>query len=564
MAKPKTAPAPKTARKVSWANSVTGVSGTHPLWIIVLASLWMAFFGNLALWQELALNTPLLVWRNALSVLSFAVTVAALTGAVLSLLAWRWTLKPLVAVLMLITAVSTYFMLYYRVVMDAPALSNLAQTDLRELHDWFSVPMVLFVIFLALLPAAWLLNRPLQRMNLASQAAFNAIAFASFLTVALATGWTVHPQVRSADAEHPDWRHLVNPLNTVAALAYWAVQPPARPGASTQAIGQDVARGPSYHSHYKPALLLLIVGESARSDHFSLNGYKRVTNPKLAQEDVVSFRQVVACNTSTAAALPCMFSHLGKDQFERRGVAYQNLLDVLQTAGLGVLWLENQYGCAGVCTRVAQFDTSRLTVEGLCTSGECQDEVMLLNLTERLAALPEAQRNNGIVVVMHAMGSHGPAYDSRSVEAYKRFKPECNTNLLQDCSHESVVNAYDNSLVYTDHLVSESIQWLKGQSSKFTTSLMYVSDHGQSLGENRQYLHGAPVGTAPAAQKNVPWIAWLSATQQARGRISLPCMKTHLNDPLSHDNLFHSVLGLLDIRTQIYNKELDVFAVCSK
>ena len=259
-----------------------------------------------------------------------------------------------------------------------------------------------------------------------------------------------------------------------------------------------------------------------------------------------------------------MFSHLGKTGYEDSEQAHENLLDVLQRAGLAVLWLDNQSGCKGLCARVGQAFTRTLEDPALCADGECFDEIMQKNLDQRIAALDPARVARGVVVVMHQMGSHGPAYYRRSPAAFKKFLPECASNVLQDCPREQLINAYDNTILYTDHVLASTVRWLekKSQDGNADTALLYVSDHGESLGENNLYLHGLPYALAPTFQTHVPMLTWLSPTMQQRLRLPMACLQGKAAEPLSHDNLFHSVLGLLDVQMSLYQARLDLFASC--
>jgi lipid A ethanolaminephosphotransferase len=314
----------------------------------------------------------------------------------------------------------------------------------------------------------------------------------------------------------------------------------------------------------KPPLLVLVIGETARADHFSLNGYQRPTNPELATRQLLSFTEVSSCGTSTAASLPCMFSHLGRKGYDGRAREHENLLDLLQHAGLAVLWLDNQAGCKGLCARVPQANANspasgdaRL-LAGLCDGEECLDEALLRGIDQRLAALPAERRAQGIVLVMHQMGSHGPAYYKRSPADRKPFQPECTTNVLQQCAREAVVNAYDNSIVYTDHVLSQAIGWLQDQAGAYDASLLYVSDHGESLGENNLFLHGLPYAVAPREQTHVPMLLWLPSQRSAQ----LACLRARRDAALSHDNLFHTVLGLVGVTAAEYQPALDLMAAC--
>jgi lipid A ethanolaminephosphotransferase len=257
-----------------------------------------------------------------------------------------------------------------------------------------------------------------------------------------------------------------------------------------------------------------------------------------------------------------LFSHLGREGFESRSGDFETLPDVLQHAGLAVLWIDNQSGCKGVCDRVPNVRTTDLKHPTLCADGECFDEIMLDGLDERINALPAERRARGVVLLMHQMGSHGPAYHKRSPAAFKRFLPECTKATLQDCSRDELVNAYDNSIAYTDHFLAGTIGWLRERTTRYDTALLYLSDHGESLGENNLYLHGLPYGLAPDTQKHVPWITWLSPAFAQRRGLDVACLRGRLDDKRSHDDYFHSVLGLIDVQTGVYQPERDLYRGC--
>jgi lipid A ethanolaminephosphotransferase len=257
-----------------------------------------------------------------------------------------------------------------------------------------------------------------------------------------------------------------------------------------------------------------------------------------------------------------MFSHRGRKGFEARKQDDENLLDLLQRAGLAVLWIDNQAGCKGVCERIPQTmaDNPPPADKRLCSDGECLDDVLLQGIDQRLAALPQARRDQGVVLVLHQMGSHGPAYYKRSPSTRKPFLPECTTNVLQQCERQALVNAYDNSIAYTDHVLAQAIAWLAQHADRYDTALLYVSDHGESLGENNLYLHGLPYALAPREQTHVPMLLWL-APGAARS-LQPACLPAQRNAAWSHDNLFHSVLGLVGVTASEYQPALDVLAAC--
>jgi lipid A ethanolaminephosphotransferase len=364
---------------------------------------------------------------------------------------------------------------------------------------------------------------------------------------------------------HPQLRYQINPLNSVYALLDLTIIPSEQRGGPLQVLGEDahIAKRNAEGSEAKhPPLLVLVLGETARSRNFSLNGYGRATNPLLAKENVVSFTQVTSCGTSTAESLPCMFSHLGREGFSKRQHESENLLDVLQRAGYAVLWMDNQSGCKDQCNRIPNVNTSSLNIPGACEDGECRDTVMLQRIDAEWAKLPAEQRARGTVVVMHQMGSHGPAYYKRTPAEFKRFQPECQHNSLSQCERQQVVNAYDNTIVFTDYFLSQLIAWLKTHSKTHLPAMLYVSDHGESLGENNLYLHGLPYAVAPEVQKHVAMISWLSPGFERWSGVSTSCLKQQRDRTLSHDHLFHSVLGMMAVQTQVYQPERDLFVAC--
>ncbi|AYQ29107.1 MULTISPECIES: phosphoethanolamine transferase [unclassified Polaromonas] len=538
--------------------------GMRPLWLVVMASLWIATVCNVALWRELT-RLPGLTGGQVVVISTALVLVIALaTTALLSLLAWRWTLKPAVTLFLLSAAFGAYFMMAYGVVIDKTMMVNTLQTDVRETRDLMNWRLLATVLVLAVLPMIFVWRQKVRRAGAARQVLANAATSTGACVLLVLVVFLFFQSIASVMRNYTHVRYLINPLNSFYALGSIAAKPFQRDESIVLPLGEDAKLGARYTAQTKPPLLLLVLGETARSANFSLNGYGRPTNPLLAKEDVVSLRNAWSCGTSTAASVPCMFSNFGREAYDSRPANYEGMLDVLQRAGLAVLWIDNQSGCKGVCDRVPNVNTVALKVPGLCDSGECFDEVMLHGIDERIAALPAERRAKGVVVVMHQMGGHGPAYYKRSPQADKKFLPECTDNALQSCSREGLLNAYDNSIVYTDKLLASSIQWLKKQEARSAPALLYLADHGESLGENNLYLHGMPWGIAPEVQKRVPWITWLSPEFEQRNKLTTACLKQQLDTMVSHDNYFHSVLGLMNVQTSVYKPALDIYANCTK
>jgi len=305
-------------------------------------------------------------------------------------------------------------------------------------------------------------------------------------------------------------------------------------------------------------ILIMVVGETARAKSFHLNGYARNTTPELEQLDVLSFKNVSSCGTATGISLPCMFSDLSHDNFEVNDAKNrQGLLDALNIAGIQVLWRENNPDCKGICDRIETHEGAVIHMDEFCHKGLCYDEVLLKGLAQYIKNL-----KGDAVIVLHAQGSHGPAYYRRYPEKFRQFLPECNTISVQDCTDEEIVNAYDNTILYTDYFLSKVINYLQASPDTKNSAMFYISDHGESLGENGVYLHGLPYYIAPDEQTHVPMIAWFSDGFSENKNLDITCLESKLDDTLSHDNMIHSILGLMDVGSVLYAENMDIFASC--
>ena len=544
--------------------------GIHPAWVMIFSSLWLASAGNLALWRELSRLPEMNDGRALWFAIAFVALIASLLCIIMSLLCWRWTLKPVITLFLISGALGAYFMLSYGVVIDNSMMVNVLQTDLRESVDLMTWQLLVSFIFLAAIPVWLLWKLSIRPLSVYKTLSGNAALFFASCAIAGGAVFPIYQDFASSMRNHIQLRYMVNPLNSIYGLAQLVIQPLQNSNGALEAIGLDAKLGNSYKNQPKIPLLILVVGETARSGNFGVNGYTRDTTPNLKSlkknddqsGELTSQTNAWSCGTSTATSLPCMFSHLGKEAYEDKRFDYENLIDILDKAGLAVIWLENQSGCKGICDRVYRQATNKLNTPEYCSTGECFDEIMLHNLDARLREMPYNKLSNGAVIVMHQMGSHGPAYYKRSPESIKKFKPECTNSALQECTQTEVVNAYDNSIAYTDYFLGKVIGVLKSKATTLQGGLLYVSDHGESLGENNIYLHGLPYTIAPDVQKHVPWVSWLANDFIARHNLDTDCMEARSAIKLSHDNYFHTVLGLMDIQTQLYKPGLDAYAPC--
>jgi lipid A ethanolaminephosphotransferase len=535
---------------------------TNALWLSAAISLWLALVANVGFWKNVHSVTPFDNPRQWAFGLCLSITLFSLNWLVSCFFSFRPIIKWWLSLQLIAAAICSYFILEYGVVIDEGMIVNSLQTDAREVRDLLSLGMGLSFLLIALPGLVYIWRKQLSGTRFFKQALLNTSCLALSALLLVGSIFVMFQDFSSLMRNNTALRHKITPLNAFWGLSQALSEPLRRGDGTIKAIGDDAKQSAKSAAAQKPKLIIYVVGETARSINFSLNGYGRNTNPKLSSLDVVSFTEVSSCGTATAASLPCMFSALGREEFTSTKGRQEGLLDVLKKAGITQLWRNNNSGCKGACDRIPTEDLSRATNPAFCTSAQCFDEILLEGLKEKLKTLSDKPTNT--MLTLHQLGSHGPAYYLRSPKAFKSFTPECETNQLQQCPKEHIVNAYDNTIVYTDHLIAQSIELLKSLSNTYDTALVYVSDHGESLGEGGTYLHGLPYAFAPKVQKHVPLIVWLSDSFISRLKIDKECLKGIRNKPLSHDSLFHSMLFLNEVETSLYRAEQNLFAQCSK
>ncbi len=516
----------------------------------VLVAVFLAGPANAPLWRTVATEAA----EHALAVgAAFLLTLLAIYVLLLQALAWPRVFKPVAGLLLVISAVCSGFMGRYGVLIDGEMIRNVLETDAAEAGELVSTGLLLHVLGWGVLPALLLATARLRYDTFRRECGRRALNVGCCF---LAAAGVVVPTYREASffvREHGEVRLMVNPVSPLIALARHGEADVAMRELRT--VGADASRA----EQPRRTLFVFVVGETATASHFALNGYRRDTNPELSAAEIVNFPDVHACGTSTALSVPCMFSARPRESFAPdRETARENLLDILQRTGIDVLWRDNNSGCKGVCDRVEYEDVAADCDDRFRTGrAGCFDEALLTGL------LPWWDGRDGdAFVVLHQKGSHGPAYSRRTPPEFKRFLPECEAADVLACETELLVNAYDNTILYTDHVLAALIRLLDTYGDDVDTAMLYVSDHGESLGENGVYLHGFPYWLAPEEQTHVPMVFWGSDTFFASRGIRREDLDRERRQPLSHDNLFHSVLGLLDVRTSVYDAALDVFSAC--
>ena len=524
--------------------------------LILLAALLLVTGLNFAFWRPALAGRAfgdLSTWRFILATYCGMV---ALNFCLLSLVATRHTARPLLSVIIALSAISGYFTHRYGVIIDAQMLRNVLHTDLREAAELMGTDTLIAMLLVSILAALpWCFR--LRRRAFAPALLVRSGAWVASAAIAILAVCIVFQDLSSLLRNDRGLRHAITPANVLWALTQVIVdQAHARTGPSGPV--ETVERVHVAALARKPMLFVIVVGETARAANFSLNGYSRPTNPELARLNVINFPHATACGTSTEVSLPCMFSALGRAEYDATRIRHEeSLLQLLARAGLRVVWVDNQSGCKGVCDGLEFRDVSREQIPGMCTAGYCYDEVLLRGLRSVAGTA-----NADTVVVLHQMGNHGPAYFRRYPAAFKHFEPACERQELRFCSRDEIVNAYDNAIVYTDRFLADTIRFLDSQRARFDVAMLYVSDHGESLGELGLYLHGMPFAIAPKEQLEVPMLWWLPDGVAHDADLDLECLRARASQPASHDNIYHSLLGVLAVRTQRYRSDLDLFHAC--
>jgi lipid A ethanolaminephosphotransferase len=520
-----------------------------------VSSLWLALY-NIAFWEQ----ATAAMWHPTMSGVAFMgsllLVVWLLQAILLMLFPGRLLLKAAASVLFPLAAASAWFCDSYGVVMNQDMMRNVAQTDLSEVFALLNSSLLLHIVVLGLIPATlvWRVRLPplsfLRSLKHRAASIGGALAICMLCIFALSSSYAVFLR------EHKPIRFMISPVAPATSLVALATKnqrhanaPPIDMTGNAHRIGAPSAR---------PLVLFLVIGETARAANFELGGYARPTNRELLGVDnLIYYPNARSCGTATAVSVPCLFSHLPRKEFDVSAAAsYTNLLDVLQRSGFDVEWHDNNAGCKGVCSRITAINYHDAAFASGCTKNECDDTVMLKGLDARLKAI-----ERDTVIVFHQMGSHGPAYSERYPARFELFKPACHSHELHRCTGEEIRNAYDNTIAYTSYVLRQQIAQLNN-APNVDSALLYISDHGESLGEQGVYLHGLPYAFAPQEQTRVPFIFWASGGYIHRTHLQIDCARLNATADTSHDNFYHTVLGLGEVRNDHYQADLDVLSAC--
>lgn len=451
--------------------------------------------------------------------------------------------KPLCILLLLINSVAYYFITTYNVILDKTMIGNIFNTKISEASELFNPKILLYILFLGILPSLFIARIKIRRLPLAKHIAVIVVALLLTITIGYMNGktWLWFDK----NAKHIGGLSL--PLSYVGnTIRYF------KKAAENDRVDTQIPNATFINN--KPTIVVLVIGESARAASFSLYGYPRNTNPYLSKDHVVAMSNATSCTTYTTESIKCMLSHQGSHSSH---TLYEALPSYLQRQHVNVMWRSNNWGEPKL--HVAKYESTDEIRQRCNNSSDCKlpssnyDEVMLYQLDDDIKK--HLQENT--LVILHQSGSHGPSYYTKYPAQFETYKPVCKSVELQKCTHEELINAYDNTIGYTDFFLHNVISLLKSLDN--TSSVMiYLSDHGESLGESNFYLHGTPYFLAPKFQKEIPFIVWMSDKFKTEHQLTNDTLGKRLHN--SQENVFNSVMGAFGARSDFYNKELDIFS----
>ncbi|MDB5556106.1 MAG: sulfatase [Rhizobium sp.] len=523
----------------------------------VLVAIYLLAFTNASFWQKLSAYFS----DHPAKLIVAAIAILLIHIAVLLALSSKFILKPVLMTMIIVAAAGSYFTDTFGTIIDRNVIDAALTTTRAESGALITPRFFLHLIVYGLIPCAIVIWVRISPGPFFRKLAFTALTCVACLVGAVALIASDYGSYSSMYREHrEDIMALLMPSTPIRSLVSYYTHDLSDRGIVMNPLGIDAAQMASVLPSGRNLLTVIVVGETARAANFGLFGYIRDTNPELGKRDAVAFPDATSCGTDTGVSVPCMFSPFKRTEYSHsKFLGSENLLDVLKHAGVQVAWFDNNTGSKGVADRVQIVQMQDANDARFCNAGDCEDDILVEALKNELANI----RGNA-TIVLHMIGSHGPAYYRRYPDAFARFKPDCRTNQFSDCSTEEIVNAYDNSILYTDHVLSEVIDVLKDNEERFASSMIYMSDHGESLGENGLYLHAAPYFIAPKMQTHIPFVAWFSPEFSSATGLDVACLKRGAAEPASHDNLFHTVLGMMMIATSAYDEALDRFAACRR
>ncbi|MBC8718423.1 phosphoethanolamine--lipid A transferase [Ochrobactrum sp. Marseille-Q0166] len=523
--------------------------------LCLLTALYVLIFTNISFWRAIGSYYADSPWR----LVGIAVALLALHVALFVFFSAKFIIKPMLILFVLIAAGGSYFTDTFGTIIDKYVVEAALTTTKAESGALLTPSFLWHMLIFGVVPSLLIAWVRVKHRPILGKLMVNTGVILACLIVSVTILGSNYAAYSSMFREHgADIMQKLMPSTPIASTIQYVSHVYKNRTIVMQPLGVNARQTLTQLPAGKKLVTVVVVGETARAQNFSLNGYARETNPELKQQGVIAFTNTTSCGTETSVSVPCMFSPFTREDYSStkfRGS--ENLMDVLKHAGVQTSWYENNTGSKGVAERIKLIDLQGAQDKRYCEGGECLDQILIDSLSKELS-----ETTGNATIVLHMTGSHGPAYYRRYPAEYAGFKPDCRSNDFVKCSQEEIVNAYDNSILYTDHILSEVIDLLKAHEDKFASAMIYMSDHGESLGEDGLYLHAAPYFIAPSQQTHIPFITWFAPEYAADTGLNADCLRKTTAEPSSHDNVFHTVLGMMAVKTSVYDQKLDRFATC--
>lgn len=513
---------------------------------------------NQKIWEIYTSEHPFSGIPWALEALSFFVFLFFLLFSLFNLVSFKWIQRPVFALVFILSSAAMYFSNALNVYFDYTMIQNLFETDYREASELLIQPLVLSIVLLGLIPCIFIFKIQVYYKPWLKQMLQNTALSIISLGAALASAGPYYANHSSFIRNHNiALSESLLPTSYAISTASYLKKQLVGKNKVRRPIDAHPRQSPKWHQYDKPLALVFILGETARASSFSLQSHSE-SEFMGGIEKLFYYSNFSSCGTSTVVSVPCMFSTYSKDDFSRSmRLEYENVIDIALRSGFNTHWLDNHNGCKGVCEGIGINYVSKQESSAFFNDDQFFDEALVEGLADRITRTGGNQ-----VRVLHQLGSHGPAYYKRVPEEFLVSEPSCRSSDLSQCETEAIKNTYNDTVRYTEYLIAKAIKELESISQTHDTVLIYVSDHGESTGENGLYLHGIPMFLAPQEQTHVPALVWLSDTYIASRSIDTGCLKKHLNDEYSHDNISHTLISLLDIESSAYQSELDILRPC--
>ena len=524
----------------------------------LLLAVYFTIFLNLAFFRHLHEIFSELGDANIFFILTIPVFLITFFNVLFIPFTIKYFEKPFFIYLLITGSLVNFAMYNYKVIFDQDMIDNILITNFAEASSYSNLTVFLWFGLTGLIPAVLLFFTKITHYSFFKDIAVKTGSVLISLIIVAIIAAFFYKDYASVIRNHKIVRKEIVPTYYMSSTYKYIKKNYFASNMEYTQLGTDAVK----EEDGKDNLFVVIVGETARAQNYEFGGYGRETNKYTKNiQNLTYYKNATSCGTATAVSVPCMFSFMGKHDFNKQKARNQdNLTDVLQRAGINTVWIDNNTGSQDVANNIPFIKVPRDKNE-FCDGLVCQDSFLIGYLDDYIRDLKPENKEN--VIFLHIMGSHGPTYYKRYPKDHEVFTPVCDKSDIQNCSDEEILNTYDNTILFTDYVMAEIIDVLKKYDSKYDVSMLYFSDHGESLGEKGLYLHGVPYAIAPAEQTHVPLITWFSDKTVKTKKIDQSCLKQAAEKKhFSHDNLTHTILGMMGVKTSVYDQKMDILNSC--